>query len=360
MAISGDLVRRFFSGDCTEEEKKEVMDHFHDHPEKLAAYLTEESWEKFLPGQAPGHGQEVPTDRIRRLLAKKVGRPPVRKIVYARLAAASLILVTGLVFLIRSGGGHRSGQPLTPDLATAAPPATAPAARTAELETISNTSAKNKSYTLADGSTVELAGNSAISFHRPFINDRREIYLKGAAVFTVAKVKTMPFTVYSGKVATTALGTVFSVDGKLSLITEVHLFSGRIVIKKEVSADKAAFKDIYLEPGQDLILDNTRDITVLSYTNPRMMGGTTKKTVKPVQPQIFTFNRQSLAEILDLLQHACHASLIYDTAAVKNMDFTGSFNKDKESLDSFLATLCSLNDLEFTKTGPNSFSIGKK
>jgi ferric-dicitrate binding protein FerR (iron transport regulator) len=91
-----------------------------------------------------------------------------------------------------------------------------------------------------------------------------------------------------------------------------------------------------------------------------MMGGPTKKTVKPVQPQIFTFNRQSLAEILDLLQHACHASLIYDTAAVKNMDFTGSFNKDKESLDSFLATLCSLNDLEFTKTGPNSFSIGKK
>lgn len=336
------------------------MDHFRDHPEKLAAYLTEESWEQFLPGQAQGQGQEVPTDRIRRLLAKEVGRPPVRKIVFARLAAASLILVAGLVFLIKIGGGHRSGQPVSPDVATAAPRPAAPAAGTAELETISNTSAKNKTYTLADGSTVQLAGNSAISFHRPFINDRREIYLKGAAVFTVAKVKSMPFTVHSGKIATTALGTVFSVDGTISLITEVHLFSGRIVIKKEDSAGKTAFKDIYLQPGQDLILDNIRDMTVLSYTNPRMMGGPAKKTAKPVQPQIFTFNRQSLAEILDLLQHACKASLTYDTAAVKNMDFTGSFNKDKESLESFLATLCSLNDLEFTKTGPNSFSIGKK
>jgi len=346
------------------------MEYFRDHPEEFAAYLTEEGWEGFQPGgiqsagveHETGQTPEVPTARIRRVLKEKVGRPPVRKIVYARLAAASLILVVGLVFLIQRGGGHTAVTPLSSGIAAGGVGPTAPATRIAALETINNPTSKEKICTLADGSIVRLAGRSAISFHRPFIDDRREIYLKGAAIFTVAKLKSMPFTVHSGQIATTALGTVFSVDEQRSLITEVHLYSGRIVVKKSAGSDTATFKDIYLEPGQDLILDNVRNMSVLSYTPSRLMAmaRAAKKTPMAVQPQVFTFNRQSLAEILDLLQHACRVSITYDTTAIKNIDFTGSFNKDKETIENFLSTLCTLNELAFTMNGPESFSIGKK
>ena len=44
-----------------------------------------------------------------------------------------------------------------------------------------------------------------------FPPDKREIFLKGEAKFIVAKNKKKPFTVYTGMLATTALGTIFTV-----------------------------------------------------------------------------------------------------------------------------------------------------
>jgi len=169
----------------------------------------------------------------------------------------------------------------------------------------------------------------------------------------------MPFTVHSGKIATTALGTVFSVDGQRSLFTAVHLYSGRIVIKKEERTDTASFKDIYLQPGQELTFNNANFAVVMTRAEAR---GVAKRPVpvKHAQPQIFTFTKQSVPDILAVLQQACKVTITYDSAALKNIDFTGSYNKDGESLDTFLATLCSLNELNFTKTGPNTFSIEKK
>jgi len=115
MEIPGDLIRRFFAGECTEEEKKEVMDYFRDHPEKLASQLTEDSWENYLPQK--GQGVTAPTGRIRRLIAEKVGRPPVKRIFYARMAAASLVLVAGAIFLLYRAGGNKQGLKMSPGIA---------------------------------------------------------------------------------------------------------------------------------------------------------------------------------------------------------------------------------------------------
>jgi hypothetical protein len=70
-----------------------------------------------------------------------------------------------------------------------------------------------------------------------------------------------------------------------------------------------------------------------------------------------TITRQPLTEIFNELHNTYHITITYDAAAVKNMDFTGTFNSEKESLESFLSTLCDLNELTLKKTKDKGFSI---
>jgi len=76
--------------------------------------------------------------------------------------------------------------------------------------------------------------------------------------------------------------------------------------------------------------------------------------------QVLDFANRPLGEILSLLQQEYKVSISYDPAALQNMTFTGKLNRDKESLESFLSTLCDLNDLSLKKINDNSFSIQLK
>jgi len=83
MSISNYLIEKFFQGDATDEEKQQVMEFFRNNPEKLAQYLTEDSWKDF----APDIRQGAPTDKIREAIEARIGEMPttvpVRKIRYA-------------------------------------------------------------------------------------------------------------------------------------------------------------------------------------------------------------------------------------------------------------------------------------
>lgn len=74
-----------------------------------------------------------------------------------------------------------------------------------------NTTDTPQQLVLQDGSELKLFGNSMISYYEPFIDNKRNITLIGKADFKVAKDKTKPFTVFSGDISTTALGTRFTV-----------------------------------------------------------------------------------------------------------------------------------------------------
>lgn len=372
MRISDQLIELVLSGGGTEEEKRGVMDLLRKDPEKLAQYLTEESWEAFEANARVG----APRDKMLREIEGKVGNAPVfgqeglaaaergpeelregasvRRMRYGWMAAASVVLVAGLIALLYRHTGHKT----TND--TAAPavvmaPAVAPAKKET-IQTIANTSLKSQTYSLADGSSLKLAAQSSISFDSSFVNHRRDFYLKGEAVFTVAKDKKRPFTVHSRGISTTALGTVFSVNDRGSQFTTVHLYSGRVVVKKEAGEGKY-FKDVYLLPGQYLLLNHDFSVQAVAYG---LKIGTAKAPAPMPQHGDLQFTKQPLAEIFNLLQKQYAITISYDVESLKNMDFTGVFNKDKETLESFLSTLCELNDLTLKKTSGNTYSIGTK
>jgi hypothetical protein len=88
-----------------------------------------------------------------------------------------------------------------------------------------------------------------------------------------------------------------------------------------------------------------------------------KPSADPVQSspqQVLNFTNRPLEEIFSLLQKEYNVSISFDPATLQNMTFTGSLNKEKESLGSFLNTLCDLNELSLKKISDNSFSIQVK
>jgi ferric-dicitrate binding protein FerR (iron transport regulator) len=349
MSISNYLIEKFFQGDATDEEKQQVMDFFRNNPEKFAQYLTEDSWRNFNPDIRQG----APTDKIREAIEARIGEMPttipVRKIRYAWVAAASVIAVTSLVFLLHQGGKIPAPAPQLASTIKKAP----------SLTNIKNPSSAAKIFFLPDSSKVALGSNSDISFNATFSGNKRDIFLDGQATFTVRKDDAKPFVVHSRNIATTVLGTVFSVNDKNSLYTTVHLFSGKVVVKKE-GPDSKTFKDIYLRPGQQLTLDK-KDFTVRikNITPDAPLIARPTLTTAP-QQEVLDFTNRPLSEIFYVLQKECGVTITYNAASLQNMSFTGKLDRSKESLESFLSTLCDLNELTLKKISDKNFSIQVK
>lgn len=79
-----------------------------------------------------------------------------------------------------------------------------------------NTTAQPMPVTLPDGSTVQLYGQSRLSYPAQFTPEKREIYLDGKAFFEVKKDAQKPFFVYANSLVTRVLGTSFTVIARPS------------------------------------------------------------------------------------------------------------------------------------------------
>lgn len=316
MRISDQLIERFLTGNATDEEDRLVAAYLKDHPEKLDQYLTEKNWDAFQPKDEQG----VPSEKMRQFLEARVGKPKAHVLPMQRIAllAASVVLLTVTYTWWRQSNTPEPTQ----TIARVAPP------KTDTIQVITAPGA----HTLPDGSEVKLAAKSRIKVNG------RDIDLTGDAIFTVKKDQTHPFTVHAAGVSTTALGTVFEVDDRKGL--KVHLFSGKVVVRKDGA------KDMYLKPGQTVVLKG-KSLQILER--------------KPAEaaPDVKTlnFDNQSLATIFDILTKTYNVPIRYNHATMKNFQFTGAFNRNNETLESILNTLCSLNDLKAVQRAGGGFDI---
>lgn len=86
---------------------------------------------------------------------------------------------------------------------------------------------------LEDGSKVFLNSGSSISYQKGFTDSTRIINLQGEAFFEVAKDSLRPFTVKTGSIATTALGTSFNISSFPNEPISIALISGVVVVSEE-------------------------------------------------------------------------------------------------------------------------------
>lgn len=288
---------------------------------------------------------------------------PVRKITFTRTLVA--IAASLIIILTLGWGWMRSGHIEKPPVAKAntetnrivLPP----------LHHEINNSGKAKNIYLEDGSYIVLSDKSELSYKVPFDAGRRDIFLSGKADFKVAKDKSRPFTVHCENLATTALGTRFTVSGdKLSENISVVLYEGKVVVKSEKEPGEK-MEDFYLVPGQQLVYNKLKNVATLSNFNPGTSGhGEVTKSTKlandnPTPPHHkgswYMFNNRPLSEVFDQLQQMYNVNIEYSKKDISKIYFIGEFEKS-DSIEKILKTIAISNNLTVKKEG-NKFSVSK-
>ncbi|WP_276502785.1 FecR family protein [Terrimonas pollutisoli] len=233
-----------------------------------------------------------------------------------------------------------------------------------------NTSAIPKKIRLEDGSEIVLYKNSEVSYKEKFEHNRRNIELTGKAGFSVAKDSTRPFTVLTGDVSTTALGTEFTVSSyPQSDKIAIRLYEGKVVVKSSLETPKKLGREYILLAGTELVYDKVKvNVRVRSFRTATVSGKIIKSNKKVVEdnPSLpgdsggswFMFNNQALDEVFDQLANMFQVKIIYRKKEVKRMYFIGKFEKSEE-LKNILERIATLNGLKVSQEN-NGFLIQKK
>jgi transmembrane sensor len=345
MNITEELINKFFRQECTAEERSAVSDYFDQHPEELDKYLNEDDWKAFnTPAKLHPVISKIMLDAIDEHLDKDKAKKAIPFKVIG--IAASIIVLLGITLFIAI---NRNKLTETVSFVT-----NTNSSIKVQNDTVYNKTDKDTLVALKDGSTVLLSGKSEIVYQLPFTQKNRDIYLKGEALFKVAKDKSRPFTVYAGGLSTTALGTSFKITAfTYGNKVTVQLFSGKVVVKQQQS--NAANADTYLTPGHTLIMDKTSfAVSVVSFNENGSVSKPSQSITTGatyIHGNIIKFQNQSLAEVFKILQKTYHIQIQADKARLSNRTFTGDVDIHTDTPDNVLLTIATLNKLTLNKHG---------
>lgn len=223
---------------------------------------------------------------------------------------------------------------------------------------VTNSEQQVQVLTLPDQSTVRLFAQSRVRYTREFSSHSRDIYLDGKAYFSVAKDASRPFSVYAGETKTTALGTSFTIDTRTkSKYTTVELHTGKVVVASR--AQIPAFDNIVLnKAGESLSFD----------TNMRLVAhkqGIPKKPTTLAATPAAEKNKASLLQMDNIPLPEVFAALAaaYDTSIkigeqnIAKIQYTGSINPQRETIQDVLTVICLINDLRYVTEADGSYTI---
>lgn len=330
MQLTRKLIQQFLEGRCSPEEEALIRDWLREDPEQLSRLMTEESWNAFVPETTSVEASPKMFEYI-----VQHTQPKIKK--WKWMAAASItVLLASSVFYFTA---HR--QPLV-ELTVQTKPV---------LKTITDSAvAATQQYTLPDGSIAILSPGSSIRYDSVFVK-ARNIMLTGEASFSVAKDSSKPFCVHTKNINVTALGTMFSVSDRDSLLTSVKLFEGKVVVRNETHVQKK-LKDVIMHPGQELKFNNKDFSYRLNQFKEEKQAAKNSK-IEKIQKrpaEILRFNNQPLQDIFSELQKQYNIKITFTAGTSEDLRFTGTHNPVSETLEEFLSTIAMLNDLKVKRT----------
>ncbi|MBN2611558.1 MAG: DUF4974 domain-containing protein [Bacteroidales bacterium] len=266
---TNELIARYLSGNTSREESKSLEDWLNQYPENRSEYDSiKEVWD-FV--SRPYHMSKVDVARARAKVKKEI--PEFRSIknifYYWQRVAAVIILpvfVAGVLFF------YVFKQRLT--------------SRIVQQEITASYGVRSK-VNLPDGTDVWLNSGSRITFPSKFLDNKREVFLEGEALFNVADDKLRPFYVNLGEVSVKAIGTTFNVAAYQKDNTfETTLISGKVLMVKQSSSksDVVLYK---IEPRQHAVYNKQeRKITVFEDALPPVPSSEKLESLKPLPPEL--------------------------------------------------------------------------
>jgi transmembrane sensor len=222
----------------------------------------------------------------------------------------------------------------------------------------SNTTTKDLSILLKDGSVVTLKPGSSFSYSHTYnARERNLTLIKGEACFKVTKRKNKPFTVNSNDILTTALGTKFTVSKTADSEVKIKLLEGKVVVRS-TRKKKEHFIDTYLVPGQTLIARLAYGkFDLQNELKKAIKVPTVSVKIKKEYPDLI-FDKELLSNVFNSLEQRYNVDIQYVSDPESSLSFTGSV-KSGESLMEILSTICAMNNLTYSKDN-NQIVIRKK
>jgi ferric-dicitrate binding protein FerR (iron transport regulator) len=347
MEITNSLIRKFFANRCDEQEFEAVMEYFELHPEEAAKEMGLEEWAATdpLPAVPVDNQEEVLVKLKERLFQQQMRAGPVRYLRRIAVAASLLLAVGGWIFISKNKAQNKR------ESITGGPVRQRSAKAVWTYRT--NSTERTANILLPDGSAVKLYAHSTLRYTDSFGLSRRESWLGGGAEFLVKKDKAHPFTVYSGSLATTVLGTSFGVQATGAGSETVKLFSGRVVVRS--TRPVKGWRDIYLLPGQQVKYDDRRMLATIGKFGKAAERGEREKAVDDKE---LVFSNSPLKNVFRRLTIQYNKKFIFRASDLTGLNFTGTVPRT-DSLDVFLRLLAGMNDLDILEQ-PDGYIVTRR
>lgn len=206
---------------------------------------------------------------------------------------------------------------------------------------------EKKQLVLPDGSTAEVWGHTEVQYASSFGQSDRRVWLTGKGYFKVTKDSSRPFVVFSGEVSTTALGTSFTITawaGQPQVNVELH--TGKVVVQQVPADRKGTFAAVYLSPGEALLCDAAKGVTVLQQPAGKAAHLPARKPVALGARVGYTasFDQESLPAVLEAIAKGYQVQIRYDKQALTDRVFSGSI-RATDSLEQVLSRIAALHNL---------------
>ncbi|RAJ36975.1 FecR family protein [Pedobacter cryoconitis] len=266
----------------------------------------------------PMVGEKVPVvTEEEPVIASPVKLHPVFKFFIKVTVAASFILVSALGYL-----AHRKAESLK---------------QQTSFTTVIVPVGSVKIITLTDHSVVTLNSGSVFKYPAAFASNNRKVFLiKGKGFFEIAKDKHRPFTVYSAKLSTTALGTSFTVENyKNYQLEKIRLYTGKV----EIGSQQKGFNALRLAPGQQYSQVGDAGTKSVFDNNDHIKSYTEDGTLE--------FDNTSLTEALAQVASYYNITLQFEKQGLKGFAISGSFRN--EPVEDVIKTLLFTHHLKFKK-----------
>lgn len=202
------------------------------------------------------------------------------------------------------------------------------------------------SHTLPDGSTVELAGGSTLTYARPWGRGERRVSLDGEAFFAVARQE-VPFVVETFNARVEVLGTRFNVSAwpdAYEAATTVTLASGRVA----VAPLAAPAAPVVLAPGEATTI-------AADTTHPALPAPASLDRVLAWRSGGLAFTDRPLASVFETLQRRFDVAIALDDADLAAERITYLAPRPASAED-VLADICHIKQLRYRRTA-NGFEV---
>lgn len=203
--------------------------------------------------------------------------------------------------------------------------------------TISCPTGQHLSYTLPDGSTIEMNADSRMAFNPLWWRFARKLNFEGEGYFMVEKGK--KFEVVSDFGSTVVLGTSFNIYSRDSEY-KVTCITGKVKVISFTS-DEAV-----LSPEYEARVDSDGNIVVWKDTNTGVSNAWINN--------MFNFNARPLIQVFNEIGRQYDVTIMFKTKL--DYSYTGYFSKDRP-VEEVLTLVCKPFGLTFARISEKEYDI---